>query len=321
MFELFLELQSCRKVAEALNAEGIVTKQYRTKTGKDFGGKPWKGRVVYDHLTDRKYIGKIVHKGKAYDGEHAAIVKTDLFERVQEVLSANKTYTHKHQVERFALLRRMLRCGECGSMIQPAWTNNHGRQYRYYTCSKRIKAGYNKCKLPTLPAGEIETMVVDQLRALLRHPDVIARTYREIQEQSKAGPSPELIGELAELHQRREQLQDSIRAVLSLGNQNAFMADELKRLNGELNSLERSIAKLEFQPVAAEPVELGNVTDALQRIDPIWEVLHPEEQRRVLELLVETITVSKENVEVRFRANGIEQVVAELEPMGAGSND
>ncbi len=35
IFELLLELQSCRKVAEALNAEGIITKQYRTKTGKD----------------------------------------------------------------------------------------------------------------------------------------------------------------------------------------------------------------------------------------------------------------------------------------------
>ncbi|MCP4891695.1 MAG: hypothetical protein GY904_34535 [Planctomycetaceae bacterium] len=92
--------------------------------------------------------------------------------------------------------------------------------------------------------------------------------------------------------------------------------------NGELNSLERSIAKLDSQPVAASgPIELTNVTDALQRIDPIWEVLHPEEQRRVLKLLVETVTVSKENVEVRFRANGIEQVVEELEPMGAGSND
>jgi septal ring factor EnvC (AmiA/AmiB activator) len=151
---------------------------------------------------------------------------------------------------------------------------------------------------------------------------VIARTYREVQERSEAGPNPELVGELTELHQRRAQLQDSIRAVLSLGNQNAFMADELKRLNGELNSLERSIAKLDSQPVAASgPIELTNVTDALQRIDPIWEVLHPEEQRRVLKLLVETVTVSKENVEVRFRANGIEQVVEELEPMGAGSND
>lgn len=317
MFQLFLELESCRKVAEALNAEGIVTKKYRTKTGKDFGGKPWKGRAVYDLLTDRKYIGQIVHKDKAYPGEHAAIVKTDLFEKVQARLRANKTYTHKHQVQRFALLRRMLRCGECGSMIQPAWTNNHGRQYRYYTCSKRIKAGYGKCKLPTLPAGEIETMVVDQLRALLRHPDVIARTYREIQERAATGPSQDATERLAELRERRDQIQDSIRAVLSLGNQNEFMADELKRLNGELNSLDRSIGQIESQPVDTEAIELASVTDALQRIDPIWEILHPDEQRRVLELLVETITVSKKDVEVRFRANGIEQIVEELEPMGA----
>ena len=36
-----------------------------------------------------------------YPGEHAAIVKTDVFEKVQAVLRANKTYSHKHQVERF----------------------------------------------------------------------------------------------------------------------------------------------------------------------------------------------------------------------------
>jgi len=135
------------------------------------------------------------------------------------------------------------------------------------------------------------------------------------------GPSQETTARLAELRQRRDQLQDSIRAVLSLGDQNGFMADELKRLNGELKSLDRCIGKLESQPVGTESVELANVTDALQRIDPIWEVLHPEEQRRVLELLVETVTVSKEDIEVRFRANGIEQVVEELQPIGAGNND
>jgi hypothetical protein len=35
---------------------------------------------------------------------------------------------------------------------------------------------------------------------------------------------------------------------------------------------------------------LARVTDAPGRINPIWDVLHPEEQRRVLELLVEKIT-------------------------------
>ncbi len=321
MFELFLELHSCRKVAEALNAEGVVTKTYRTKTGKDFGGKPWKGRTVYEHLIDRKYIGQIVHKDKAYPGEHSAIVKADLFEKVQDVLRANKTYTHRHQVRRSALLRGLLRCGECGSHIQPAWTTNHGREYRYYACSKRVKTGYGNCELPTLPAGEIETVVVDQVRALLRHPDVIARTYREIQERSSAGPSPEATEHLAQLRQRRDQLRESIRALLSLGNQNEFMADELKRLNGELNALDRSIGQLEREHASTDVVGLGDVTDALQHIDPIWEVLHPDEQRRVLELLVEKITVSKERVEVRFRAKGIEQVAGELGPIGAGSDD
>lgn len=322
IFQTFLELQSCRRVAETLNAEGLVTKKYRTKTGKEFGGKPWKGRAVYDLLTDRKYRGKIVHKGQAYAGEHAAILDENLFDKVQATLRANKVYTHKHQAQRFALLRRMLHCGECGSLVQPAWANNHGREYHYYTCAKRIKTGYDKCKLPSLPAAEIEAVVVDQLRALLRHPDVIARTYREIQQRATAGPDGELVEQLIELRSRRDQLQDSIRTALSVGDRDGgFMARELKRLNNELKALERSIRKIESQSIDAAPVELVSVTDALQRIDPIWEVLHPEEQRRVLELLVEVITVSKEGLEVRFRRNGIEQIVEELNTTGAENDD
>ena len=116
-----------------------------------------------------------MHKGQAYPGEHAAIIETELFEQVQTTLRANKTYTHRHQVTRFALLRRMLRCGHCGSLIQPVWAKNHGREYHYYTCARRIKTGYRNCSLPALSAGEIEALVVDQVRILLRHPDLIAR--------------------------------------------------------------------------------------------------------------------------------------------------
>lgn len=62
-------------------------------------------------------------------------------------------------------------------------------------------------------------------------------------------------------------------------------------------------------------VELSEVTKALQQLDPVWEVLYPEEQSRVLELLVESVTVSKHSVDIHFRANGIEQIVDELTPM------
>jgi hypothetical protein len=56
----------------------------------------------------------------------------------------------------------------------------------------------------------------------------------------------------------------------------------------------------------------AEITNALSRLDPIWEVLYPEEQSRILELLIESVTVSENNVDIRFRTNGIERIVEEL---------
>jgi site-specific DNA recombinase len=312
IFNRFEKLESCRKVGISLNAEGILTKRISAKRG----GRKWTHKHVYAVLTNRKYIGQIVHKGKAYPGEHEAIVPTEQFERVQKQLSANKTYTHKHQVRRFVLLRRMIRCGHCGGRVQPTWTRKDGREYRYYTCTKKVKEGYGQCPLPNLPAGEIETAVVDQLRTLLRHPDVIARTYREISKAGGTGPDPATLAKLDELRMRREQTRKSIRAALNVGDQDeGFMADELKRFNGELRSLDKSIRDLEAQTTQGAPVELDRVGDALRAIDPIWDVLLAEEQRRIAQLLVEEITVSTSGIDIRFRTNGIEQIVEELQPI------
>ena len=94
------------------------------------------------------------------------------------------------------------------------------------------------------------------------------------------------------------------------------MADELKRLNGELKSLDKSIRDLEVQVARGAPVELNRVGEALRAIDPIWDVLFPEEeQRRIAQLLVEEITVSTSGIDIRFRTNGIEQIVEELQPI------
>ena len=317
IFDRFEKLHSCRKVAVALNAEGYRTKvRPTTKSGKQRGGKPWRQRSVYDLLTNRRYIGQVVHKGKAYPGEHEATVPTEQFERVQKQLSANKTYTHMHQVKRFVLLRRMIRCGHCGGRVQPTWTRKAGREYRYYACTKKVKEGYGQCPLPNLPAGEIETAVVDQLRALLRHPDVIARTYREIGKAGGTGPDPATLAKLDELRMRREQTQKSIRAVLNVADQDeGFMAGELKRLSAELKSLDKTIGDLEAKATKGAPVELDRVGEALRAIDPVWDVLFPEEQRRIAQLLVEDITVSTSGIDIRFRTNGIEQIVEELQPI------
>lgn len=316
IFKMLIELESCRKVADALNAEGIHTKKYTTKTGKTFGGTRFNARNIYDIVTDQKYIGKIVHKGVAYDAEHEAIVSEGLFDRVRKVLASNKTYTHKHQKRRFALLRRMIRCGECGSLVQPSWTRNHGREYRYYTCAKKVKKGYQKCTLPSLPAGEIETLVVDQLREFLRHPEVIAHTFREVASRAAESKSEKENPRLDELHGRRQTTERAIRSLLALDDPDSeFLQTELQRLHAELKVINHSISEIESEPNIQGCHHLNDVVDSLKRLDGVWEHLMADEQQRVLKLLVREIRVNKKGIKVWFRGDGIVQIVSELEPM------
>ena len=118
------------------------------------------------------------------------------------------------------------------------------------------------------------------------------------------------LARLDELRKRHDQTQKSIRAVLNVGDQDeGFLADELKRLNGELKSLAKSIRELETQATRGQPMELNRVAEALRAIDPVWDVLFPEEQRRIVQLLIENITVSTSGIDIRFRTNGIDQIV------------
>ena len=50
----------------------------------------------------------------------------------------------------------------------------------------------------------------------------------------------------------------------------------------------------------------------MTRLDAIWDQLFPAEQRLIVHLLVEKVTVSPEDLEVRLRANGIERLTLEL---------
>ncbi|MFM9064699.1 MAG: recombinase zinc beta ribbon domain-containing protein [Pirellula sp.] len=219
------------------------------------------------------------------------------------------------------MLRRLVYCGECGSLVLPAWTNNHGREYRYYTCSKKVKTGYKKCSLPSLPAGELEKIVVEQLRSLLRHPDVIAHMFCEVCTSSQSGPDATTLSRLEELRGRRHQAEQAARSLLDLKDPDGpIVKSELKRLNEQMKSLDDSIRNLEAATSRTSTVDLAENTQALHRLDPIWEVLYPEEQSRILELLIETVRVSENNVDIRFRTNGIEKIVEELTSQKERSN-
>ncbi len=62
------------------------------------------------------------------------------------------------------------------------------------------------------------------------------------------------------------------------------------------------------------------VTEALTRLDPLWEHLFPAEQARIVQLLVERVDVQETAIEIRLRTAGLASVVEELSQL-RGTND
>jgi len=74
----------------------------------------------------------------------------------------------------------------------------------------------------------------------------------------------------------------------------------------------RVISRLNEEQEHDVAVSQWEVVDALKRFDPVWEELHPVEQRRVVGALVERVTVMTGGLDVRLRTNGLHSVVSAL---------
>ena len=67
--------------------------------------------------------------------------------------------------------------------MSPTHTRKGQRLYRYYVSQAVIKGEKNDGLINRVPAAEIERAVLDQLRILLRSPEIIVATWRAARKQ------------------------------------------------------------------------------------------------------------------------------------------
>ncbi|MFO0871292.1 MAG: zinc ribbon domain-containing protein [Pirellulales bacterium] len=138
---------------------------------------------------DQVYLGKIIHNGQAYPGQHEAIVEEDLFMQVQDLIRRNsETRTNAlAQEEHVFLLRDSARCGKCGVSATPKWSSGRGgvRNF-YYCCTRQSHSMGTECD--SLRARRnVENFVVEQISAWAKDRDEIKRAvqaackFREIE--------------------------------------------------------------------------------------------------------------------------------------------
>jgi len=55
-----------------------------------------------------------------------------------------------------------------------------GKRYRYYTCTNAIKKGRGACSSGSLPAAEIEQVVVDEIRCIGQDAELLAEARANV---------------------------------------------------------------------------------------------------------------------------------------------
>ncbi|MGE0416991.1 MAG: recombinase family protein, partial [Acetobacteraceae bacterium] len=235
VFEGFAEIGSATKLLPVLRQEGLVT-----KTGRQFD----RGSIA-KLLANRVYLGEAVHKGEAFPGEHDGIIPRALWDRVHAIIQESpRTRAGRSRAQTPALLRGLL-FGSDGRALSPTHTRKGGRLYRYYVSQAVLKGEANDAPFRRLPAREIEGVVIDQVRAILRQPEIVVGTW---------------------LAARAE----------------------------------------------APDVTEREVRDALTQLDPLWDELFPAEQARIVQLLVERVTVSDAGAEIKLNLEGLAGLAREL---------
>jgi hypothetical protein len=146
----------------------LATQGIRSRPGKRSGaeGSPFTRGSLYHLLSNRLYVGEIVHKDQSYPGQHPAIVDRDLFDEVAALLAANRRERNEQTVTvSRAPLTGLIFDADGRPMCPVSTRNRHGRVYRYYVSSalqqgNRQAAGGAAMRIP---APAIEKLVMERI--------------------------------------------------------------------------------------------------------------------------------------------------------------
>jgi site-specific DNA recombinase len=319
IFRLYLEHEALLPVVQELERRGWTNKRWLTKKGPEKGGRPFTKTALHRLLTNVAYTGKTRYKNEVHDGEHPAIVDPAVFQRVQAVLLRNGVSGGAPVRNQFgALLKGLLRCVPCGCAMTPAHSKKGERRYRYYVCTQAQKRGWDTCPSKSIPAGEIEALVVEPVRCVGRDPTLLHEVLDQARRQGEertAGLETEgraLERDLARWHGELHQLSCQLRP----GEDNGSLVARLADLQERIATVEGRVQKVRDQIKSAYAglLDEDQAATALALFDPVWETLSPSEQARVVGLLVERVDYDggKGKLSITFHSTGIKALADEL---------
>lgn len=323
IFGLYLENEGLLPVVEELDRRGWRTKRWTTGKGTVRGGRVFDKNSLWYLLTNITYIGKLRYKEEVHAGEHEAIIDGELWQKVQSKLQRNGRTGGAMVRNRFgAILKGMIHCVPCGCAMSPTHATRDGtKRYRYYVCLSAQKRGWQSCPSQSIPAGEIERFVVEQIKDIGRDPLLVAETVRQARAQAderiaEIEAEERRLGRELAGHQRdMHKLIEKMGAASADGVATALHAD----IHERAQTAERRLSELgdERQRLGRDLLDEADAARALAAFDPVWETLSPREQARLLQLLIERVDYDGRDgtISITFHPSGI-KALADREAIG-----
>jgi DNA invertase Pin-like site-specific DNA recombinase len=172
IFGRYLALGSVHALRDELEVGGLLSKRRLSANGKAYGGVPFSRGALFHLLSNRLYLGEIVHKQKSHAGLHVAIVDSHLFEAAQEALAKNAGAKRRAKaglapMDPAAPLTGIVFDDRGNPMSPVTVRKGETERYRYYVSAALLRGRRDLVgSVARFPAPALEGLLVDRVEKL-----------------------------------------------------------------------------------------------------------------------------------------------------------
>jgi site-specific DNA recombinase len=284
MFRLYLAGASVLDIVRRCDRQGWRNKQWTTHDSKLYGGGPLRRGHIYNLLANIVYSGRFRVGDEIVAGEHEAIIDEHTFDLVQARLKQTAVTPGAPRTKTDSLLRGLLYCSCCGSGMYATYSASKERRYRYYLCYRAQQKLEGYCTARSVSAPSVEDAVVESIRRVGVHPDVLAETAR-VARQRLAGTLTGLRKELGATNGRAKNLKSQ------LARARNAEAPRVTEIQAQIAAAESRAAELRKEIMRQEKLRIDekDLRRTMESFDEVWKAMNLDEQRALLGLLAEKV--------------------------------
>ena len=301
VFEEYAKGTTKKKIMENLTARGLVNSR----------GNSLKLSSLQTALRNKKYIGVYEFGGEIVENACDALIDEHTFNRVQDMLDSRSHGKNAKKVRQEYLLHGKVFCGHCGTrLVGDGGTSKTGKAHYYYACAKRKK--HHTCDKLNEKKDFLEWYVVEQaVEILMTRSNIediatgVVKAYREEFNDTR-------IKELERQLRKLDKEVDSLVTAIASGPQKAAakLMERVEILETQKIDIERNLASLRL---AARAKFTKDEVVAWLKSFCKGDLLNIEYQRKIINILVNSVYVYDDKVVFYFNLRGSEKQVSYID--------